>query len=189
MPKEKKSGAAKHRADAASLQCVFHGAAAQCLLLGERSFDTGGVELAGGEVKAPRGLCGWHVHCRIARIGGRYRSDFEAFVDEQRAAEKRFVDGAGARPTHWVRHDAADLWEACNGIRELPRVPARMREHWTDPEPELSRRRIPPAIVRWFVGLCRTDVLEGKVGVDQALAWLREKCNAHEAATADEVFE
>lgn len=189
MPKEKKSAAPKTPADGGSARCAFNGVAGQCMLIGERSPDIGGVVHGDGTVTPARSYCAWHSLCREMRIGGRYRNDFEAFVDERRAEEKPLIEGAAVAPSHWYRHDAGDLWEACNGVRELPRIPGRVREHWTDRESEQARRQVPPSITRWFVSLCKNEVLEGKITADVALGHLRKRLAEHDATTADEVFE
>lgn len=159
-------------------------------MLGVWSGEVGGFETKDGTVVSTRGLCSWHVHCRENRIGGRYRSDFDTWLDERRASEKPFIDGASARPTAWVRHEAQDLWEAVNGVRELPANPARIPagEWWGDPEPEDAVRRAPPALVRWVRSMV-PDVIDGKVPAADVLDEIRKRMAEHTKATSDEVFE
>lgn len=184
MPRERKSAAAAN-GEPSRKQCAWDGPNGRCMLLGEWSPDTGGVELGPNVVVSARSFCAWHSWCKHEHLGGRYRNDFARWLDERRLAEKPWADHPGR--SHWWRHEEVDLWEAVQGIRELPRRPARVPEHWSDREPEEARRFVPAPIAKWFFGLCAREVFAGELSKEAAADQLRAALSKHQPE--DEVIE
>ena len=117
----------------------------RCYLLGTKS-----PNLHSGKEKEPLSpwYCAFHYDAMVqGRFRAHYRREFEAFIEEARALDRR-------KDTTWSKHSEEILWRAVSGVEPLP-TPRQEQAH-----DAYGDRMAPPWLVRQTFG----DILAGLRG-------------------------